>query len=316
MKDTYLLVKTNIGFVVFRHNSVLEVFPTPYGLVRFIMAHSDGNYIIFPCRDMARVIEFLYIMEHFLSDVSAKIASPQLLSIVMPEPLNPDKTVRCVFDANVHPALGGPRELTHDDLIYAVANLSMASRPHLDVFPILQEHSFWIPANWYNVADVEALARFMAYIGDPRWFLEDSAGSSRYRNLYRLLGLHDKRKFRRCFAKKLVMNPPMYAFRSWFSYAALQRVVDGDRDFTEQPGSFLLEKLYNACRTGSEHFLAALFKLTKEFVAVFCEVWAHFLTHRAPEDLKYLPMDLGRFSGFYQEYVGSLFPKVLERHAD
>jgi len=315
MQDNYAIVRTNIGFVIFRNNQAIEVFPTPYGVTHFVMSHMDGAYTIFPCREMARIIEFFYVLDQFLPIVSVKIAAPRLISLTMPESTDPDTTIRCSYDINVHPALGGPRELTHDDFLYAMANLSLETRPNLDIFPILQEHSFWIPANWYNVADVEALARLMACIGDPRWYLEDVDVDSRYEQLYFLLGLHTRRRFVRGFLRKSSANPTMYAFRAWFSYSALQRTLDGATDYANCPGSFFLERLSSHYGISTERFLSAIYNVTREFVASFCELWAHFLTHRSTEDLQYLPVELGNFSSFYQDYVMPLFPEVIGQDA-
>lgn len=313
MHDTYDLVKTNLGFVVFRNGVAVEIYPTAAGTIQFVTAHLGNPYTIFACTEMARVIEFFYVTENFLPFVSVKIASPLLLSLEGPGGASCDIT--CSYDATVHPALGGPRELTPDDFLYAVANLSLDARPKLDIFPIMQRHSFWIPANWYNVADTEALARLMAYIGDPRWYLVDSPDDDRYEQLYRLLKLRSRRNFFRAFAHNAVDNPALLAFRSWFSHAALQRSIDGTEDSTNEPGSFFLDRLCNHYGVSGDQFVSVLFDVTREFVAVFCELWAHFLTHRSAEDIQYLPVDLGKFSGFYQDYVKPLFPVLVGQDA-
>jgi len=160
-----------------------------------------------------------------------------------------------------------------DDVDFHTARLRCALMEYSDLqwtSDLMFSHPLYRPLSFIESVDVDSLARLIAIIGDPRWFV-DTQKPNRLNKLKAFLGLkfvHVEKSRANADVADLVdssrgLQRCWYAVRSWTSGRSLEETD------TLSPGNFLWHKALHL----EERPHMGVYKSTRSFVSFLVGVW-------------------------------------------
>lgn len=313
MRDPEILARIDLGFAVVSGKYLKHVFKSQRALLEYLIENSSTPFYICASAELHGVIQAAFVLSKLNLIAPPKIFSPRILSFNKPTGTFSEKDLTWSFEENTHYAFGGPRFLTFDDFLFAAASKSLLERPQEDVYKIMVDHSFWIPANWFYPVNLEALARLLAIIGDPRWYLSEDFGKKRYKKVYELVGL-DYIKFKLALMDGSVYrNPVLYALASWGDLEVLHSVVTSDKEDLIKSLPYNRNIFINTFVKETEHLkknpIKVMYRITLQFVAALCESWVNFLSKGSESCIDVVPFTY-KNEYFINDYKKYMLPLV------
>lgn len=306
-----ILARIDIGYAVISGKRLKYLFKSQRALIEYLMENNSTQFYICAAPDLCDLIQAAFVLSQLKLITPPYIVSSRLVKFNKPHKINSETDLTWDFDIDVHFALGGPRPLTFDDFLFAVASKNMLERPQDSVYNIMLDHSFWIPANWFYPVNLEALARTLATIGDPRWHLTEDLGKKRYNNIYGLLGL-DYIGFKLALVDgNIYKNPPLYALHSWGALEVLHSVATSDKEDLEislpYNKNVFINRFIDETRNGTKHPIKAMYRITLQFIAALCESWVNFLSKSSERSIDVIPFKYNN-SKFINDYKRYMLP--------
>lgn len=302
-------------------NFVFYTFPSEDSLILFLSSFIPSEPLwIVANRYLSNVIGQLYLDFNRTTYICSPYFIPENFSF------SPNKLKKFLSERiyrTTTSTFGGWRPINHDDFFYAGTHTTLRMFPATPISRKFREHTFWVPSKFFTIANEEALARVIGYIGDPRWYIKyRNDGTPSLKRIYDTLGLWRENLYS-VIESELDFVPEKYCVLFWYSnsyaYEAMNNIHKFGPDVLGDvpgllPGDVFYRYLYDELQKektdilfGSKPFIGpmrVIYKATKYAVGVLMKLWLSILNaSRASEPLfdpaYEFKLECSAFSSFY-----------------
>lgn len=319
MNENKKLIFTSNGKYYVISENKPEVFLSPESCVDYILDNTKNIYYILAQPQSNLIIRTLYKLFNSGDCSEVYICKASFLNYKnISDPLTFNKLWSVIIDSKIPPSIGGPRLISYDDFLFGTIQEITQTAPITDTFLLMQDHSMWMPGNFFTITSPEAFGRTLGFIGDPRWFIQPDTQGNRYQKLYEKLGLFKENFIYYITEDPTLTTPECCCLASWYSSAlcteAFNNININDPDIAPKssligtrPGDYFLRKLFREeARTGNG--LRSLLRTTKAFIRIISDIWIYIKADKSIRDNLFIPEYVfdTKTAKAFREYINPL----------